>query len=118
MDLKRERISRGWSQMELAKKLGVSRGTISNYESDGVIPKTKLPILAQLFSANQALIEKGIYYEKDGVKSSVKELAVFFVEHEEVFMEDRIFQLTIDRIVARKINDRLRKIIQERSANQ
>jgi len=48
LNIKRERRKRGWSQEELAIILGVSRGTIVNYENDGVIPESKRPILDKI----------------------------------------------------------------------
>jgi len=39
--LKNIRISKGWSQEELAEKSGISRRTIQNYESGNILPKKR-----------------------------------------------------------------------------
>lgn len=41
-DIRRLRVMKGWTQKELADKIGVSLRTISNYEGGGVIPNSKL----------------------------------------------------------------------------
>ena len=39
--LKNIRVSKGWSQEELAEKSGISRRTIQNYESGNILPKKR-----------------------------------------------------------------------------
>ncbi len=48
-ELKEKRKSVGWTQQELAQRLGVSKGTIINYEKGKTIPESKTEILASVF---------------------------------------------------------------------
>ncbi len=111
LDIKKERKKRGWSQEKLAKLLGVSRGTIVNYENDGVIPETKRPMLNRIFGNKDNDACSSIYLEKDGTKISLRELAVFFVENQDVFMQNSVLRLAIDKMVAQKLNEKLQEII-------
>lgn len=45
LNIKELRKKKGWSQDTLAKKLGVSRQTIVNYEKGEVIPESKKELL-------------------------------------------------------------------------
>ena len=45
--------------------------------------------------------------EKDGVKISVREMAVFFVDNQEVFMQDNILKNVIDLMVEKGIRKRI-----------
>jgi transcriptional regulator with XRE-family HTH domain len=111
LDIKKERKNRGWSQEKLAKLLGVSRGTIVNYENDGVIPETKRPMLNRIFGDKESDASSSIYLEKDGTKIPLRELAVFFVENQDVFMQNSVLRLAIDKMVAQKLNEKLQDII-------
>lgn len=61
-ELKAKRKSQGWTQSQLAQKIGVSKGTIINYEKGKKIPESKNKILHEVFvddlSKNYALTEK------------------------------------------------------------
>lgn len=48
-NLKEKRTLLGLTQDELAKKIGVSRKTVNNYENGGVIPDSKVTLLDFLF---------------------------------------------------------------------
>ncbi|GMA59693.1 helix-turn-helix transcriptional regulator [Alicyclobacillus fastidiosus] len=51
--LKKLRESRGWTQEDLADKLGVSRATIAGYETKGKIPRDDTLIaIADLFNTS------------------------------------------------------------------
>jgi DNA-binding XRE family transcriptional regulator len=50
IDIKEIRKKFGWRQDELAEKIGVSRKTITNYETGGVIPESKKVLLLSLLS--------------------------------------------------------------------
>jgi DNA-binding XRE family transcriptional regulator len=52
IDVKEIRKKFGWRQDELAVKIGVSRKTITNYETGGVIPESKKVLLLSLLSNN------------------------------------------------------------------
>ena len=47
-----ERAKRKMSQEAMAKQLGVTRKTIYNWESTGVIPRRKLEQMAKLFNCS------------------------------------------------------------------
>ena len=45
------RISFGWSQVELAKRLGVAKQTVSNWENENIQPSIEMLVrLAKLFN--------------------------------------------------------------------
>jgi putative transcriptional regulator len=47
------RQARGWSQMELALRLGLSQGTISDWERGLMVPRPKMQLrLADLFGVS------------------------------------------------------------------
>ncbi len=50
---------------------------------------------------------KKSYLEKDGVKISVREMAVFFVDNQEIFMQDNILKNVIDLMVEKGIGKRI-----------
>jgi DNA-binding XRE family transcriptional regulator len=50
IDIKEIRKKFGWRQDELAEKIGVSRKTVTNYETGGVIPESKKVLLLSLLS--------------------------------------------------------------------
>jgi len=55
-ELKTKRKSKGWTQSELAQKIGVSKGTVINYEKGKKIPESKTKILTEVFSSNEVLL--------------------------------------------------------------
>ena len=45
------RLAFGWSQVELAKRLGVAKQTVSNWENDNIQPSIEMLVrLAKLFN--------------------------------------------------------------------
>ena len=47
------RSARGWSQVVLAKRLGVTKQTVSNWENDNIQPSIEMLVrLAKLFQTN------------------------------------------------------------------
>ncbi|MBQ9328569.1 MAG: helix-turn-helix transcriptional regulator [Solobacterium sp.] len=56
--LKNIRISKGWSQEELAEKSGISRRTIQNYESGNMLPKKRssYTVLADTFGIDENVL--------------------------------------------------------------
>ena len=54
------RQERGWSQMELALRLGLSQGTISDWERGLAVPRPKMQVrLAELFGVSVERIALG-----------------------------------------------------------
>lgn len=47
-----ERIKQRLSSAELARKLGISRGTLNAWQKKGNIPATKLIMMSQLFQCS------------------------------------------------------------------
>ncbi len=61
--LKNMRIAKGWSQEDLARKTGISRRTIQNYESGKILPKKRssYTVLAQTLQVEEeALLDSGV----------------------------------------------------------
>ena len=56
--LRNIRISKGWSQRELAEKSGISERTIQNYESGSVMPKKRssYAILAETLGVEESVL--------------------------------------------------------------
>lgn len=51
--IKRLRVSRGISQDELAKEIGIDRSTVAKWETNGVYPRgDKLPEIADFFGCS------------------------------------------------------------------
>lgn len=61
-DLKRYRTQKGWTQLELAQMVGVSRKTINTVENGVFIPSTVLAL--RLAKALGAKVES-IFWEED-----------------------------------------------------
>lgn len=66
LNIKELRKKKGLSQTELAKKLGVSRQTIVNYEKGEVIPESKKELLHSILQSDNTIIteENVEYYTK------------------------------------------------------
>ena len=51
------RISFGWTQVQLAQKLGVTKQTVSNWENDNVIPSIEMLVkIADAFNVKTDLL--------------------------------------------------------------
>lgn len=47
------RLARGWSQVELARKLNISKQTVSNWENDNIQPSVEMLVrLANVFQVS------------------------------------------------------------------
>lgn len=66
LNIKELRALKGYSQTELAKKIGVSRQTIVNYEKGEVIPESKKELLYNILQDNNSnlLAEPTEHYTK------------------------------------------------------
>ena len=52
--VKRERIEKGWTQQELAKRLGVKQSTVAKFEREGAVyRKETRKKLARIFGVNE-----------------------------------------------------------------
>lgn len=61
-ELKANRKLKGWTQLELAQRIGVSKNTVINYEKGKTIPESKNKILESVFypntDENYSLVDK------------------------------------------------------------
>ncbi len=61
-ELKANRKLKGWTQLELAQRIGVSKNTVINYEKGKTIPESKNKILENVFypstDKNYPLVDK------------------------------------------------------------
>ena len=47
------RVARSWSQVDLAKKLGVSKQSVSNWENDNILPSIEMLVkLSRVFGVS------------------------------------------------------------------
>jgi DNA-binding XRE family transcriptional regulator len=76
LEIKELRQKLLWTQKNLAKKLGVSLKTITNYESGGVIPESKGALLRELLNVNhtETLAEIVPRVVLDGYDKKIKEI--------------------------------------------
>lgn len=55
-EIKKQREIKGWTQLDLSKKIGVSLKTITNYETGGKIPISKIELLREILFENNSNI--------------------------------------------------------------
>ena len=93
--LKNIRISKGWSQEEVAERSGISRRTIQNYESGNMLPKkhSTYKVLAETFGVEEAvLVDSNIDFvhishckcthrRQLGIATNTQRTAVFLWNH-------------------------------------
>ena len=72
--------------------------TIINYITNAYVSPTKNDFY------------KDSYLVKDGVKISVREMAIFFVDNQEAFMQDNILKNFIDLMVEKKLRKRIEEL--------
>ena len=69
------RKAKGWTQVELAEKLGVSDKAVSKWESEGGFPEiTQLPVLASIFDVSIDFLMTRKAPEKEVILMSKMEL--------------------------------------------
>ncbi len=95
-EIKKHRENKGWTQLFLAKKIGVGVRTIQNYENNGVVPESKHEILRNVFysDSDEATNKKPkvTYLEKNGVKISLDEIAIFISKNENSMKTTELFR--------------------------
>ncbi len=72
-DLKAKRKAKGWTQSQLAQRIGVSKGTVINYEKGKKIPESKNKILVEVFTNDTA----EVYALKDKLNVLNEELRTY-----------------------------------------
>ncbi len=79
------RLSMGWSQVELAKRLGVAKQTVSNWENENIQPSIEMLVrVARLFNVSADYL-LGLDGE---LRLSVQGLPTEVVAHLSLLIED------------------------------
>lgn len=74
LEIKEGRKKLGFTQAELATRLGVSLKTISNYEKGEVIPESKMALLHSILSNNTLNESSAKYYKPNAFQEKLMEL--------------------------------------------
>jgi transcriptional regulator with XRE-family HTH domain len=101
LEIKKNRKKLGFTQEELAKMIGVSLKTISNYEKGEVIPATKIAILHNILT----IPDINIVEEPNEEYKSLFDFDLLFEKNVEKLIEiEKIIQLSIMQKDIEKIN--------------
>jgi transcriptional regulator with XRE-family HTH domain len=92
LEIKQKRKELGLKQEDLAKKLGVSVKTISNYENGEVIPESKKELLHSILSKK----EENVLNEPNAIYTSKKEIIKNL--ESEIKLKDKIIKLLEEKI--------------------
>lgn len=100
------------SQDEFGTAIGVSRGTVVNYEKGQVIPRNKLILLMKMRDELQTKTgTSDIYLTKNGVRFELVELVDHFVKNADAYFdESEYLQLWHRKKVEDLLGDRLRSL--------
>lgn len=92
LEIKNKRKELGLKQADLAKKIGVSLKTISNYENGEVIPESKIELLRSILDKKEVIIlnEPAPTYGEE--KNIIDNLKL------EIKLKDKIIQLQEEKI--------------------
>ena len=82
----------GLNQDELAKRLGVSVKTISNYENGEVIPESKKELLHKILNETEEIVLKEPPSDYNEEKNIIEQLKL------EIKLKDKIIQLQEEKI--------------------
>ena len=92
LEIKNKRKELDLTQADLAKKLGVSLKTVSNYENGEVIPESKIELLRDILFKKEVIIlnePTPIYGEEKNIIENLKL---------EIKLKDKIIQLQEEKI--------------------
>ena len=92
LEIKNRRKELGLKQAELAKKLGVSLKTISNYENGEVIPESKIALLRSILNEKEVIILNEPITLYGNEKNIIENLKL------EIKLKDKIIQLQEEKI--------------------
>lgn len=92
LEIKNRRKELGLKQAELAKKLGVSLKTISNYENGEVIPESKIALLRSILDEKEVIILNEPIPLYGNEKNIIENLKL------EIKLKDKIIQLQEEKI--------------------
>ncbi|GAA0415409.1 helix-turn-helix transcriptional regulator ImmR [Virgibacillus salarius] len=93
--LKKEREKRNWSQMYVAKRIGITNAVLSNYERDYRDPDTEtLKKLAVLYEVSTDYLlghkneEDGLVYYKNKISKEFPDIDLMFKDMESLTAEE------------------------------
>ena len=115
------RKAKGWTQIELAKKLNVSDKAVSKWESEGGFPEiTQLPVLAKIFDVSIDYLMTGKKTEPEVITMSKIELCaknddVSMVKNIDLATKDENGKTLIDYIIEYKSYNIFAAICDEKS---
>lgn len=113
LNIKELRKKKGWSQDTLAKKIGVSRQTIVNYEKGEVIPESKKELLYNILQdVTENIVQESStdYQILPGYQRKIFETELEIQEYEKTIdlkkslKEDYSHEKTIINILRQRIN--------------
>ena len=111
-DFKKARLNSGLSQTELANILGVSRGTVVNYENGSVIPETKRLMVEDFIYKNIDNTTNRIKATRNRVKAidiTTEQLVMYIDENFEVLNQNILFRKFIEKITYKNMLDKISK---------
>lgn len=104
-ELRRIREKYGYTQVEFAKVLGISRGTVINYENALKIPSHKVPglkaTLRKLRSLNVEDEKAESHTLLKGMR--VSNIVAYVVENQEDFLKDLLFVEFVEKLCLKKV---------------
>ena len=104
LDIREFRKKNGLTQGELAEILGLSERTVQNYESGGVIPKTKTAIFRKIFDNYDKGISE-VFVSIDGKQLPIREITRFIMYNEDLFFEDKGFLLWFNSHINKAVKE-------------
>lgn len=114
-DIKNLRRALNLNQRELAEKLGVSVGTIQNYEKGGVIPESKHKILVNL-TKHDPIAEKilGVITGDSSIRgnNNISNTGIMGSEDSEPFDEDKAIEFLHSQLV--HVNEMVKELMEQR----
>lgn len=107
LDVKKIREELSYTQQEIANELKVNVRTVQKWES-GEVKIRKSTELAinnlRLKDVNKGgVLNEELFLEKDGVKLTGDEIAIFVAKNEEYFMEKIIFSNIVEKRVGKRL---------------
>ena len=108
------RKAKGWTQVQLAEKLGVSDKAVSKWESEGGFPEiTQLPVLASIFNVTIDYLMVGNEKEDKSTTIVEKKEEVIEVNDPRILKAVHSGILHIDEVLATKNYKLIKKALEE-----
>ncbi len=106
-EIKKIRLSLNLTQEEFAKKIGVSKNTIYNYENGSKIPPSKIMIFEQLKSQNnntvnepQSVYETGFDKKIAEAKTEIEKIKEEISKFENKILQDPAKKVTYEKYIS------------------